>query len=123
MLRAMSAKMGSRIVRAAEGPRSGIHADGAQGLTETPLLALDEGPGNFDVRYIRLQAGGVSSDHAHPHEQANYVLSGRATVRIDGEEHAVGPGDFVYFAGDARHSFANTGEEELVMLTMRGPQR
>jgi mannose-6-phosphate isomerase-like protein (cupin superfamily) len=51
------------------------------------------------------------------------VLSGRARVRLNGEEHAVGPGDFVYVAGDARHSFHNNGGEELVMLTMRGPQR
>ena len=115
--------MGSRIVRAADGSGSEIHADGAQGLTETPLLALDEGPGNFDVRYIRLQAGGVSSDHAHPHEQANYVLSGRARVRVDAEEHQVGPGDFAYVAGGCRHSIHNEGDEELVMLIMRGPMR
>lgn len=119
----MSPTMESRIVRASEGPHSGIYAHGAQGLTESSLLAFDEGPGNFDVRYIRLEAGGVSSDHAHPHEQANYILSGRAQVRIDGEEHAVGQGDFIYFAGNARHSFHNTGEDELVMLIMRGPQR
>lgn len=123
MLPTMSPTMESRIVRAAEGPQNGVQGAGAQGLTESWLLALDEGPGNFDVRYIRLQAGGVSRDHAHPHEQANYILSGQAQVRIDGEDHSVGRGDFVYFAGNARHSFRNTGEEELVMLTMRGPQQ
>ena len=119
----MSTNTGSRIVRAADGPQSEIDADGARGLTEASLLSFEDGPGNFDVRYVRLQAGGVSSDHAHPHEQANYVLSGHARVHVDGEEHDVGPGDFVYAAGGSRHRIDNTGDEELVMLIMRGPMR
>lgn len=113
---------GVKVVRATAGPASGIHADGAQGLTESPLLDIAEGPGNFDVRYIRLQPGGVSSDHAHRHEQANYILAGRGRVAIDGELQDVAAHDFVFTPGDVRHSFVNDGDEELVLLCVRGPR-
>lgn len=118
----MNEQTGPKVVHSALGAQSGIHADGAEGLTERTLLGLAEGAGHFDVRYIRLQPGGVSSDHAHPWEQANYVLEGRGTVELDTHPHAIAQHDFVYTPPNVRHRFVSEGDGELVLLAMRGPQ-
>jgi uncharacterized cupin superfamily protein len=59
--------------------------------------------------------------HAHYHEEEwIYVLAGRGIAEIDGEEHEVGPGDFMGFAasGDTAvaHHMRNPFAEELVYL-------
>jgi quercetin dioxygenase-like cupin family protein len=44
---------------------------------------------------VRISAGGVSAEHEHPWEQANYVLAGRGVVELDGEPNDVARDDFV----------------------------
>lgn len=56
--------------------------------------------------------------HSHAlEEEWLYILAGRGIAEIDGEEHAVGPGDFMGFAAPSvAHHLRNEGEEELVYL-------
>lgn len=56
--------------------------------------------------------------HVHHFEdECVYVLSGEATVTIDGEEYLVGKGDFVgHPAGTEAHTMKNTGQETLVCI-------
>lgn len=73
---------------------------------------------------------GVDAGEFSPHQPGSreYVAveSGRLTLGIDGRASTLGPGDSVYFPGDCRHAFANSGDVEcvyyLVMdLGMAGP--
>lgn len=112
----------SKIVRSGDGALTEISGDGARLIAGRPLLELDEGSGAFDVREVRVEPGGVSADHVHPWEQANYILRGRGTVTLDGQTHDVGPGDFVYVAPNVRHVFVNSGAEELGIVAARGPR-
>jgi quercetin dioxygenase-like cupin family protein len=52
---------------------------------------------------------------AHRHEQAEVYLvtAGEALVTIDGEARSVGPGAAVFIPGNALHSCANTGPNEV----------
>lgn len=99
-----------------------IPADGARDTVGQELLAASEGAGAFDIRVVRVGPGGVSADHAHSWEQANYVLAGHGTVALGDAVHAVGPDDFVYVPPGLRHVFANTGDVELVLLSTLGPR-
>lgn len=99
-----------------------IEGDGARGVTGLPLLGLSEGTGQFDFRAVRIAPGGVSADHSHPCEQANYVLEGRGHVRLDADEHTVSANDFIYVPPDVRHVFTNEGDADLVLLAARGPR-
>ena len=56
--------------------------------------------------------------HAHERdEEWLYFLSGRGRIEIDGEVHAVGPGDFVGFpTPSVAHQLTNTGDDDLVYL-------
>jgi len=99
-----------------------IEGDGATGVTGLPLLDLSEGTGQFDFRAVRIEPGGVSADHSHPWEQANYILSGTGRVQLGGAEHTVSANDFVYVPPDTRHVFMNEGDTDLVLLAARGPR-
>jgi len=58
--------------------------------------------------------------HKHFYEEeCVYILSGQGTAIIDGEHHAVGPGDFLGFPhGVAAHNIVNDGDELLQCLVM-----
>ena len=69
---------------------------------------------------VRLPPG-KESFIAHSHaveEEFIFVLEGTGEVTLDGEAHAVGPGDFVGFPTDGVvHGFRNTGTSDLLYLT------
>ena len=109
----------SRVVSLDSVAGDPIEIDGAQGVTGYPLLELADGTGAFDFRAVRIAPGGVSADHAHAWEQANYVLEGGGVVYVGDERHEIGAGDFVYVAPDVRHVF-HAGDAGLALLAARG---
>jgi len=62
-------------------------------------------------------------EHSHPHEQVGMVHSGRALLRIGGEEREVKQGDFFRIPGGVPHSDVCLGEEPFVMLDIFCPVR
>jgi uncharacterized cupin superfamily protein len=62
--------------------------------------------------------------HAHRiEEEWLFIISGSGTAVIDGQEYAVGPGDFMGFpTPSVPHSLVNTGDQDLVYL-MGGESR
>lgn len=55
--------------------------------------------------------------HAHHREEEwVLVLDGGGVVELDGEEHAVGPGDFAAFPPGVAHRVRNTSEAPLLVL-------
>ena len=60
--------------------------------------------------------------HAHPHEEAVYILAGSG--QLWSEEDAVGelrPGSVVFFPIGVRHTLENTGREDLKVLGAFSP--
>jgi quercetin dioxygenase-like cupin family protein len=60
--------------------------------------------------------------HAHPHEEAVYILAGSGRLWI--EEEPVGqlrPGSVVFFPIGVRHTLENTGSEDLKVLGAFSP--
>ena len=53
---------------------------------------------------FRGRAGVVVPDHAHPYEQAGYMVSGEFAITIGGEEQVVRPGDSYVILGGQSHS-------------------
>jgi quercetin dioxygenase-like cupin family protein len=112
----------SKLVHLGDVAPDPITGDGARDVFGLPLVTLSEGTGAFDMRGVRIAPGGVSADHLHPWEQANYILRGRGRVELGDETFDVAPDDFVYVAPNVRHLFTNTGDEDLVLLATRGPR-
>lgn len=61
--------------------------------------------------------------HSHPHEQIGMVYSGRAILRIGGEERAVKKGDFYRIPANVQHGDTCIGERPFVMLDIFYPVR
>jgi len=53
---------------------------------------------------FRLDKGAILPQHAHPHEQTGYLVSGQIRLAIGAEIHEVNPGDSWCIAGGVRHS-------------------
>src|SRR5688572_29902295 len=56
--------------------------------------------------------------HAHPGVEFIYVLHGRLTVGITGEEHAVAAGDSMYFDSSLPHFYKRTGGHTCAALVV-----
>jgi len=84
-----------------------------------PYRELMRRPG-FSIGVYRLTAGG--DDHQHPHEtdEVYIVQSGRAVLRVEGEDYPVGPGSVVSVDRGAEHGFTDIAED-LTLLVMFAP--
>ncbi len=82
-------------------------------------------PIRFDV--WELPPGASEGDHTHgdreggrPLEEIYYFLGGHGTMRIDGEEVAVAPGDAIMVPPGVDHGLYNTGTEPLRLVLLWG---
>ena len=77
----------------------------------------------YSVDLVRVAPGGHSPVHFDPDNHAFYFIEGTGTVTIAGEVHAVRPGSVVKIPFGALHSIKNTGEAQLLFLTIYDPPR
>lgn len=68
----------------------------------------------------RLQVGEEDTQGPHAEDELYYVLSGRGEIRVEGEDHRVGPGALVFVAARARHRFHSI-RENLTLLVLFAP--
>ena len=52
-----------------------------------------------------LPAGGVDSQEPHTEDEVYYVVSGRALIRVNGQDSPVETGTVVYVKAGAEHRF------------------
>lgn len=67
-----------------------------------------------------LPADGADEQSPHTEGEIYYIVSGRATIVVSGEERPVGPGDLIYVPALAEHRFLAI-EEELTTLVFFAP--
>ena len=95
------------------------HPWNPQSLMRGTQLGRSVGLKRSGVNFIRVPAGKESFVyHSHRYEEEwMYVLSGSGVAFIDGQEFAIGPGDFMGFpTPSVAHLLRNTGGEDLVYL-------
>jgi quercetin dioxygenase-like cupin family protein len=61
--------------------------------------------------------------HDHPFDQLALILAGRGVMRVDEEEHPLGPGGFVYIPAGARHGLEAVGSEPVLNVDVFSPAR
>jgi mannose-6-phosphate isomerase-like protein (cupin superfamily) len=62
-----------------------------------------------------LPAGSQDLQSPHDEDEVYYVISGRARLRVEGEDRVVGPGGILYVAATSSHSFVEI-EEDITLL-------
>ena len=70
---------------------------------------------------FRLEKGSIVPTHNHPHEQTGYMISGRMTFTIDGEDHNAKAGDSWSIPSNVEHSVMV--HEDAVVIEVFSPVR
>ena len=69
-----------------------------------------------------LPAGETDPQHPHTEDEVYYVVSGRGSIQVDGEERAVAAGSMVYVGREVPHRFHSI-TEDLTILVFFAPAR
>lgn len=69
------------------------------------LVGPDQGAPNFVLRRFIMEPGGGMPLHTNDVEHEQFVLRGRAKIRIGEQVHDVAPGHTLYIPAGAPHSY------------------
>jgi quercetin dioxygenase-like cupin family protein len=68
----------------------------------------------IEVGLLRFKAGEGAKQHAHPHEQVLFVLSGRVRMKIAGETCELGPREVAHMPPNVPHSLEAIEDTEVI---------
>ena len=91
------------IVRRIEAVRA-EPVQAGEGTTRQVLVGPEEAP-NFALRRFVMEPGGGMPRHTNTVEHEQYVLSGKARMRVGDEEHVVSSGNTLYIPAGMPHSY------------------
>jgi mannose-6-phosphate isomerase-like protein (cupin superfamily) len=86
---------------------------------EKPYLEFLKVPDLSMGLYV-LPAGGTDSQLPHTEDDVYFVASGKAKIKVEGEDRAMQAGSIVYVAKNVEHPFHSI-EEELAVLVFFAP--
>ena len=75
---------------------------------------------DLSVGLYQLSTGGADTQSPHTEDEAYYVVSGKAKIKVGDEDRAVQAGSVVYVARNVEHRFHSI-EEELTVLVFFAP--
>ena len=97
------------------------------------LIEKRDGSGSPYLEFLRvpalscgiysLPAGATDLQSPHDEDEVYFVVSGSGRLRVNGEEHLVGPGSILYVGATSEHSFFEISEDItlLVFFASGGP--
>ena len=77
----------------------------------------------FNAYYAEFLPGAPETMqlHDHPGAELIYALQGRLSVHIEGTEHALGPGDSIYFDSALPHGYRRSGGRTCTAIVVTTP--
>ncbi|MDD2522841.1 MAG: cupin domain-containing protein [Anaerolineaceae bacterium] len=88
-----------------------------EGASKAVLISDQEAP-NFAMRKFTIRPGGSMPLHINLVEHEQYVLNGKALLRIEDVIHEVQPGDVVFIPAKVPHSYESVGDEAFEFLCL-----
>ena len=79
------------------------------------LIGADQGP-HFAMRRFIIKAGGFMPLHTNTVEHEQYVLAGKASVKIGDDHYKVKKGDIVFIPVKSEHSYKTIGDEDFEFI-------
>jgi quercetin dioxygenase-like cupin family protein len=84
----------------------------------TPSYSQGKGPAvkgaKIEVALMHYPGGTIAKPHAHPNEQVQAILKGRARYRVAGEEKVLGPGEAVLIPANTEHAVEILEDLEVI---------
>ena len=99
----MSAQDRPIVKRADVTPAKKLEA--GQGASLQVLVGPDDGAPHFAMRRFRMEQGGGIPLHTNDVEHEQYVLRGRARMRVGDKVHEVQPDDVLFIPAGVPHSY------------------
>ncbi len=88
-----------------------------KGASMQMLISPDEAP-HFAMRKFVIKAGGYMPYHTNTVEHEQYVLKGKARVKIGDEEFTAKEDDILFIPEGIPHSYYVKGEEDYEFLCL-----
>jgi len=88
-----------------------------RGVSMKMLLSPEESP-HFAMRNFTIEAGGYMPLHTNTVEHEQYVLGGRALVRIGEKTFEAGAGDVLLIPAGVPHSYETLSDEAYSFLCL-----
>ena len=87
------------------------------------LLAPGQfGSARMAITLVEGDPGSEQPLHGHPEaEQVYVIVAGTGVMRVDDEEHEVGPGTLVFIPPGAKHAIRNRGGTSLTYVSATSP--
>ncbi len=79
--------------------------------------------GDIKVVLTRVAAGGEFRTHRDKFGHLFYFLSGTGSVRVNDAEFPARPGSIVHVMPGESHAYANTGAEDLMLISINLPDK
>jgi quercetin dioxygenase-like cupin family protein len=93
-----------------------VRPDTARGIQGKDLLE-----GKTKIVLTRVEQGGKFASHTDGYGHLFYFLAGEGVVRVEGQDIKAGPGTVVRVAAGEEHSYENTGQDFLVLISANIP--
>ncbi|MGE5398443.1 MAG: cupin domain-containing protein [Chitinophagales bacterium] len=90
--------------------------DVALNVVKQALVGPKEGWQGWVMRLFTIAEGGYTPRHTHPWPHINYIVRGKGTLFLDGQNYEVEPGSVAYVPGDAEHQFKNNSGEDFSFI-------
>jgi quercetin dioxygenase-like cupin family protein len=90
---------------------------GAKNTYRQVLISSEEGP-HFAMRRFVIKAGGSMPEHTNTVEHEQFVLAGKASVKIGDQVYNVKKGDVVFIPARIPHSYRTLGVDAFEFLCM-----
>lgn len=105
------------------GPGEGQKRYTARGSVMIFKALAEQDDGDLSLMERTLPPGGRRPPpHRHTNcSEAYFVLDGRVSVVVEGEELTVGPEGFVLVPRGTAHTFGNAGDDEARLLVIHAP--
>lgn len=88
----------------------------AKDATMQVLISPTEGWEGHVMRIFEVASGGYTPKHQHPWPHINYIISGKATLFLNGKENHISAGSYAYVPAETLHQFKNVGEEPFEFI-------
>ena len=85
---------------------SPVQMDGVKGASMSVMIGRGDNAPHFAMRSFAVEPGGYTPKHQHDYEHEVYVISGQASVLLDGSQHDLKTGDTVLVLANELHQFS-----------------
>jgi mannose-6-phosphate isomerase-like protein (cupin superfamily) len=86
-------------------------------------LEFFTGSDNLSMGIYVLPADDTDPQSPHTEDEAYYVLSGHASITVDGETQPVQPGSLIYVGTGVEHKFHDITENLMLLVIFAPPRR